>query len=218
MNRFYGFLVSTMLYFSSVVLTSADEVRDFLLKQLNATDFNTISDTFVDGYQSFVISDEQYLFVTKDAYRELMESVKDVERKVNSFQITSRSETADFVTVNFNYNYSFSGGGMFFKFSNYFFNNNYLFYFISFFATLIICSLISKKYLNILLFVLIILNNPQYTIYHKYFDPFILIVFLTIFSFNLDLRKVYHKKNYLFIFAYFLVFLIISNLKLILVV
>ena len=106
MNRFYGVLVSTMFYFSSVVVTSADEVRDSLLKQLNATDFNTISDTFVDGYQSFVISDEQYLFVTKDAYRELMASVKDVERKVNSFQITSRSETADFVTVNFNYNYS----------------------------------------------------------------------------------------------------------------
>ena len=106
MNRFYGVLVSTMFYFSSVVLTQADEVRDFLLKQLNATDFNTISETFVDGYQSFVISDEQYLFVTKDAYSELMASVKDVERKVNSFQITSRSETADFITVNFNYNYS----------------------------------------------------------------------------------------------------------------
>ena len=120
--------------------------------------------------------------------------------------------------LNFNYNYSYSGGGIFFKLSNYFFSNNYLFYFISFFSILMICSLISKKYLNILLLVLIILNNPQYTIYHKYFDPFILIAFLTIFSFNLDLKKVYYKKNYLLIFAYFLVFLIISNLKLILLV
>ena len=120
--------------------------------------------------------------------------------------------------LNFNYNYSYSGGGIFFKLSNYFFKNNYLFYFISFFAILVICSLIKKKYLNILLMVLIILNNPQYTIYHKYFDPFILIAFLTIFSFNLDLKKVYYKKNYLLIFAYFLVFLIISNLKLILLV
>ena len=120
--------------------------------------------------------------------------------------------------LNFNYNYSYSGGGIFFKLSNYFFNNNYLFYFISFFSILMICSLISKKYLNILLLVLIILNNPQYTIYHKYFDPFILIAFLTIFSFNLDLKKVYYKKNYLLIFAYFLFFLIISNLKLILLV
>ena len=80
MNWFYRVLVPTIFYLSSVVLTHADEVRDFLLKQLNATDFSTISDTFVDGYQSFVISDEQYLFVTKDAYRELMASVKDVER------------------------------------------------------------------------------------------------------------------------------------------
>ena len=119
---------------------------------------------------------------------------------------------------NFDYNYSFSGGGVFFKLSNYFFKNNYLFYFISFFSILIICSLISKKYTNILLFMLIVLNNPQYTIYHKYFDPFILIAFLTIFSFKLDFKKVYYKKNYLLIFAYFLVFLIISNLKLILVV
>ena len=120
--------------------------------------------------------------------------------------------------LNFDYNYSYSGGGIFFKLSNYIFNNNYLFYLISFFSILIICSLISKNYLNILLFVLIILNNPQYTIYHKYFDPFILITFLTIFSFNLDLKKIFYTKNYLLIFAYFLFFLIISNLKLILVV
>ena len=120
--------------------------------------------------------------------------------------------------LNFDYNYSFSGGGIFFKLSNYIFNNNYLFYFISFFAILILCSLISENYINILIFTLIILNNPQYTIYHKYFDPFILIAFLTIFSFNLDLKKVFYTKNYLLIFAYFLVFLILSNLKLMLAV
>jgi len=120
--------------------------------------------------------------------------------------------------LNFDYNYSFSGGGIFFKLSNYIFNNNYLFYFVSFFAILIICSLISENYINILIFTLIILNNPQYTIYHKYFDPFILIVFLTIFTFNLDLKKVFYAKNYLLILVYFLVFLIMSNIKLILLV
>ena len=49
--------------------------------------------------------------------------------------------------------------------------------------------------------------------YHKYFDPFLLITFLTIFSFNIDLKKVFHAKNYFFIFSYFLAFLVISNLK-----
>ena len=115
---------------------------------------------------------------------------------------------------NFDYNYLNTGGGIFFKFSYFFFTNNYLFYLISFFAILIINSLISKNYLNIFLIVLIILNNPQNTIYHKYFDPFLLISFFTIFAFNIDLGKIFQKKNYLFIFAYFLVFLVISNFKL----
>ena len=115
---------------------------------------------------------------------------------------------------NFDYDYLYSGGGIFFKLSNYFFNNNYLFYLISFFAILITCSLLLKNYLNILLFILIILNNPQYTIYHKYFDPFLIIIFFTIFYFNVDLKKIFYAKNFFFIFAYFLVFLMISNLKL----
>ena len=114
---------------------------------------------------------------------------------------------------NFDYNYFYSGGGIFFKVSYYLFQNNYLFYLISFFAILVICSLISKNYLNILLIITIIFNNPQYTIYHKYFDPFLLIVCLTIFSFSLDLKKIFITKNYIFIFIYFLAFLIISNLK-----
>ena len=115
----------------------------------------------------------------------------------------------------FDYNYFYSGGGIFFKVSNFFFNNNYFFYLISFFAILFTYTLISEKYLNILLFVIIILNNPQYTIYHKYFDPFLLIAFFTIFSFNIDLKKMFQAKNYLLVFFYFLVFLFISNLKLI---
>ena len=117
--------------------------------------------------------------------------------------------------LNFDYNYFYSGGGIFFKLSNYFFQNNYLFYLISFFSILTICALISKNYFSIFLFVIIILNNPQYSIYHKYFDPFLLIVFFTIFSFNIDLKKIFHEKNHLLIFSYFLIFLIISNLKLI---
>ena len=118
---------------------------------------------------------------------------------------------------NFDYNYSYTGGGFFFKLSNFIFSNNYLFYIISFISVLIFCCLITKNYFNILLFLLIILNNPQYTIYHKYFDPFLIIMFLTIFSFNFDLEKINNKKNYLYIFVYFLTFLIISNFKFILV-
>ena len=120
-------------------------------------------------------------------------------------------------SLNFDYNYLYSGGGIFFKISNFVFNNNYLFYLVSFFGILIICSLVSKNYFNILLLLLIILNNPQYTMYHKYFDPFLLITFFTIFSLNLNLKNIFLIRNYLIIFTYFLSFLVISNLKLILV-
>jgi len=118
--------------------------------------------------------------------------------------------------LNFDYNYSYTGGGIFFKLSYFIFNNNYLFYLISFIAVLVVCSLAQINYLNTLLIVLIILNNPQYTIYHKYFDPFLLILFFTIFSLNIDMKRIYDGKNYLYIFTYFLGFLAISNLKLIL--
>ncbi len=119
--------------------------------------------------------------------------------------------------INFDYNYSYSGGGIFFKISNYFFNNNYLFYFISFFSILICFSLISKNYFNILLFIIIILNNPQYTIYHKYFDPFLIIAFFTIFNFKFNLNEIFYAKKYYIIFCYFLIFLIVGNIKSILI-
>ena len=66
---------------------------------------------------------------------------------------------------------------------------------------------------NFLIFILIILNNPQYTMYHKYFDPFLLIIFFTIFKFDVDLKKLSNRKKFKFVFFYFLCFLIISNIK-----
>ena len=46
---------------------------------------------------------------------------------------------------NFDYNILYSGGGIFFKISNYVFDNDYLFYLISLFSIPIILSLISKN-------------------------------------------------------------------------
>jgi len=115
--------------------------------------------------------------------------------------------------LNFNYNYSYSGGGIFFKFSNFFFENNYLFYFITLISIYLVLPLIMNNYFNLLFFLLIIFNNPQYTLYHKYFDPFLLLTFFTIFNLNFNLNKIVYRKNYLYIFSYFVVFLIISNLK-----
>lgn len=115
--------------------------------------------------------------------------------------------------INFDYNFEYSGGGIFLQASNLIFSNNYIFYFLSFFSILIVSPLIIADKYNILLFFLIILNNPQYTIYHKYFDPFLLITYFTVFSFNIKINQIGTRQNFLIVFFYFLIFLIISNLK-----
>ena len=98
----------------------------------------------------------------------------------------------------FDYNYEYSGGGIFFKISNFIFKNNIFFLVISFLSIYIINLLFLKNKINVLIFFLIILNNPQYTIYHKYFDPFLLISFFTIFTFKIDLKKFNYNYNFFF--------------------
>ena len=115
--------------------------------------------------------------------------------------------------LNFDYNFEYSGGGIFLQTSNLIFLNNYFFYLVSLCSILIVFPLLFKNKNNILLFILILLNNPQYTIYHKYFDPFLLISYFTIFSFNVDIKQMKKKSNILIVFFYFLIFLIISNFK-----
>ena len=115
-------------------------------------------------------------------------------------------------TFFFDYQYKYSGGGIFFKLSNHFFNNNLFFYFTALISILIILPLLRYKKENLFLFLIIIINNPQYTIYHKYFDPFLLITFFSLFNFKILLQDK-KNKDFLKIYLYFLVFLIISNLK-----
>ena len=118
------------------------------------------------------------------------------------------------LTLNFDYNYEYSGGGAIFKFSNFFFNNNLIFFIFSFFSIFFIFTVFEYRVIsNYILFILIILNNPQYTIYHKYFDPFLIIVFFSLFQFKLNLKSLSEFKNLIFIYLYFISFLIINNLR-----
>ena len=115
--------------------------------------------------------------------------------------------------INFNYDYNLSGGGIVLRFSNLVFNNNILFFVFCFFSIIFLISIINFNFFNILLLVLIILNNPQYTIYHKYFDPFLIICFFSVFNFKIILNNIYVFRNILFINFYFLTFLIFNSLR-----
>ena len=94
------------------------------------------------------------------------------------------------------------GGGFFHKFSNFFFGNNFIFYVIFILSTFIIYSILDKKWENYLLLVLLIAFNPQYTIYNKYFDPLIYILFLNLFQLNMN--KHFFNKKYKIFQLYFL--------------
>ncbi len=117
------------------------------------------------------------------------------------------------LSINFNYNYNLSGGGIFFKISHYLFSNNYLFFLLSFISIVFIFPLLRENKTNIMIFALIILNNPQYTIYHKYFDPFLLIIFFSIFSLKRNYNLVLPIKNIFLLYSFFLSFLILSVYK-----
>lgn len=113
----------------------------------------------------------------------------------------------------FNYQLEYGGGGIFFQTSNKFFSNNYLFYFISFLSILICNYLGSINKFNYVVLFLIILSNPQLTIYHKYFDPFLYIAFFSLFNLNIDQKILCSNKTIIFFYIFSVFFLIISLLK-----
>ena len=111
----------------------------------------------------------------------------------------------------FNYSNNFTGGGVIFKASNIIFGNNYLFYVISLIGLLTICHLSYKNFNNFLLILLIFLNNPQLEVYHKYYDPMLLILFFTLF--NLNIKKLLLETRVLMLFLFNGLFLILNLLR-----
>ena len=113
----------------------------------------------------------------------------------------------------FNYNLDYTGGGIFLHLSDFLFDNNYLFFFISFISIYSLSLLFINKFENILLVLILFLSNPQFTIYHKYYDPLILILLFTILNLNLNLKNFFKLKNLIAIYLYFLIFLLLNIIK-----
>jgi len=116
--------------------------------------------------------------------------------------------------LNFNYKKDFTGGGIFFHLSYFFFNNNYLLYFFSFFSLLFIFSLIFGSFNNFLLYIILIISNIQLSIYHKYYEPLILIIFILLFESVINFKKFFNnKKNIFYLYSLNIIFFIFSILK-----
>lgn len=97
----------------------------------------------------------------------------------------------------FNYQLSYTGGGIFFILSNLLFDNNYLFYIGSFFFISFVLYIASLSLNNFFLLTLLIVSNIQNTIYHKYYEPLIFIMFFTLIKYP-GVENFLKKKNNIF--------------------
>ena len=113
----------------------------------------------------------------------------------------------------FNYNFNLTGGGIFFKVSYFLTKNNYLFFILCFISTIFVLNIMRLDIKNSILIILLILSNPQYTIYHKYYDPFLLILFTLLFSVNLNIRNFFNFRSLIIFYIFSGSFLIMNFLK-----
>ena len=112
--------------------------------------------------------------------------------------------------VFFDYLLRFTGGGFFFQISNFLFQSNYFFYFFSF-LLLLLAFFSRDNFNNFLIFILLIISNVQNTIYHKYYDPLVMILFFTIL--NTNLSSFLKKHNVFYVYGFYSIFILMSYKK-----
>ena len=113
----------------------------------------------------------------------------------------------------FDYKINFTGGGVIFQISRILFENNFVFFVLSFFILVIIGYIVSLSKINFSLLGLSILSNIQNTIYHKYYEPFFLIITFLLFK-NIDFKRFFFDKKgifYLYLWSILYIFLRVSK-------
>ena len=107
----------------------------------------------------------------------------------------------------FNYQINYTGGGIFFQISNLFFKNNFFFYFISFISLTFLFYLSKNRLGNLIIFCTLIISNIQNTIYHKYYDPLLMILFFSLINFPKKINFFERKYNILIIYLFYALFI-----------
>ncbi len=114
------------------------------------------------------------------------------------------------------YNLTNSGGGFFYNLSELIFDNNILLYLISFLSFLLLINIFSFDHKNLILFICLILSNPQITIWQANFSPTIFILILLVFNLNLN-RSNFLIKQVLVVYLYFLLYFGLNIVKILLI-
>ena len=109
-----------------------------------------------------------------------------------------------FLLLNFfTYTNEYTGGGIFFKFSYLIFENAYFFFLIVLLSFVFVMSVFKENLNNYLLFFILIFSNPQLTIYHKYFDPMLILLYLLLFDFRFLKNKIINLNFLINIYVFY---------------
>ena len=113
----------------------------------------------------------------------------------------------------FNYQLSYTGGGVFFILSNLLFDNNYFFYIGAFFFIGFVLYIASLSLNNFFLLTLLIVSNIQNTIYHKYYEPLIFIMFFTLIKYPGVENFLKKKNNILYLYLLSVIYILMRVFK-----
>ena len=118
-----------------------------------------------------------------------------------------------FIIFFFNFEESYkltnSGGGFFYNLSNFFFQNNFLLFFLSFFSYLYLLKIFKFDKSNFILFLCLIISNPQVTLWQANFSPTIFIMIFLLFNGVID-KKNLNLKTLIISYSYFFLYLVFN--------
>ena len=105
-----------------------------------------------------------------------------------------------------------AGGGFFYKFSIIIFKNHLIIFLIFIFSILYFYFSNLLNFNNVLIFFVLILYNLQYSIYYKYFDPLLFLIFLFLTKIKINNFENYNKIS-LNCFLFYTLFLFMNIFK-----
>ncbi|MDA7552965.1 hypothetical protein N8740_01615 [Candidatus Pelagibacter sp.] len=118
-----------------------------------------------------------------------------------------------FIIFFFNFEESYkltnSGGGFFYNLSYFLLQNNFLLFFLSFFAYLYLLKIFKFDKSNFILFLCLILSNPQVTLWQANFSPTIFFLILLLFKGVID-EKYLNLKTLIISYSYFFLYLVFN--------